>query len=104
MKGEGNFGGLSYGNKNAVLDSIYQEIFREVMKIVCLKMAKPEEVLIVIDEDGIPVREEMENTENTSLYEIERELAQYLVRYNWPEMKKFILQEVEKQQTESFNF
>ena len=23
-KGEGNFGGLSYGNKNAVLDSIYQ--------------------------------------------------------------------------------
>jgi hypothetical protein len=40
------------------------------MKIVCLKMAKPEEVLIVIDEDGVPVREEMENTENTSLYEI----------------------------------
>jgi len=31
-------------------------------------MAKPEEVLIVIDEDGIPVREEMENTENSSLY------------------------------------
>lgn len=49
MKGEGNFGGLSYGNKSAVLDNIYQEIFREVMKIVCLKMAKPEEVLIVID-------------------------------------------------------
>jgi hypothetical protein len=29
------------------------------MKIICLKMAKPEEVLIVIDEDGIPVREEL---------------------------------------------
>jgi len=24
----------------------------------------------VIDEDGVPIREEMENTENTSLYEI----------------------------------
>ncbi len=57
-------------------------------------MAKPEEVLIVIDEDGIPVREEMENTENTDLYEIEKELGQFLVRYNWPEMKKFILQEI----------
>lgn len=29
------------------------------MKTVCLKMAKPEEVLIVIDEDGIPIREEL---------------------------------------------
>jgi hypothetical protein len=32
------------------------------MKIVSLKMAKPEEVLIVIDEDGNPTREELENT------------------------------------------
>jgi 2-iminoacetate synthase ThiH len=84
---------MGYGVKNTALDNIYyQDIFREVMKTVCLKMAKPEEVLIVIDEDGIPVREEMENTENSSLYEIEKELGQYLVRYNWPDMKKFILQ------------
>jgi hypothetical protein len=62
-------------------------------------------VLIVIDEDGIPVREEMENTENTSLYEIEKELGQFLVRYNWQDMKKFILQEIEKQhQGEYFNY
>jgi hypothetical protein len=40
------------------------------MKIISLKMAKPEEVLIVIDEDGTPVREEISNTENSSLYEI----------------------------------
>lgn len=32
------------------------------MRIISLKMAKPEEVLIVIDEDGVPVREEVENT------------------------------------------
>lgn len=57
VKGEGTFGGLSYGMKGPTLDQTYQEIFKEVMKIVCLKMAKPEEVLIVIDEDGIPVRE-----------------------------------------------
>lgn len=29
------------------------------MRIISLKMAKPEEVLIVIDEDGYPVREEI---------------------------------------------
>jgi hypothetical protein len=48
-------------NKNS-LSGIYPQIFNEVMKIVSLKMAKPEEVLIVIDEDGVPTREEMENT------------------------------------------
>ena len=69
LKGESNFGSLSY-RKEPTLDQIYSDIFREVMKTVCLKMAKPEEVLIVIDEDGVPIREEMENTENTSLYEI----------------------------------
>ena len=104
-KGEGCFGGLAYGGGRAMpLEHIYEDIFREVMRTVCLKMAKPEEVLIVIDEDGIPVREEMENTENSSLYEIEKELAQFLVRYNWPEMKKFILKEVEALQTHCFNF
>lgn len=55
LRGEGSFGSLSYA-KGPSLEQIYQEIFREVMKTVCLKMAKPEEVLIVIDEDGIPVR------------------------------------------------
>ena len=48
-KGEGSFGGLTYGSKTVVLDNIYQDVFKEVMKIVCLNMAKPEEVLIVID-------------------------------------------------------
>ena len=81
---ENNFGGISYTMKGPSLDQIYTDIFREVMKMVCLKMAKPEEVLIVIDEDGVPVREEMNNTENSSLYEIEKELGQFLVRYNWP--------------------
>lgn len=103
-KGENGFGGLNYGGRAMPLDHIYEDIFREVMMTVCLKMAKPEEVLIVIDEDGIPVREEMENTENSSLYEIERELAQFLVKYNWPDMKKFILSQVEALQTQSFNF
>ena len=68
-------------------------------------MAKPEEVLIVIDEDGYPVREEIENTENSSLYEIMRELASFLVKIDWPEMKKFILTQIEGQQTpELFSF
>ena len=47
---------MSYRSKGPTLEQIYGDIFREVIKVVCLKMAKPEEVLIVIDEDGVPVR------------------------------------------------
>jgi hypothetical protein len=36
----------------------------------------------------------MENTENSSLYEIMRELAFYLVKFDWTEMKKFIIGEI----------
>ena len=47
----------------------------------------------------------MENTENSSLYEIMKELAFYLVKFDWTEMKKFIIGEIEKQHYEShFNF
>lgn len=46
----------------------------------------------------------MENTENTSLYEIQKELAQYLIKYNTNQMKEFIIQEIEKQNTVAFNF
>lgn len=42
LRGEGNFGGLTYGVKGPTLSQIYQDVFREVMKTVCLKMAKPE--------------------------------------------------------------
>lgn len=49
----------SYGNS---LESIYPEIFDAVMKVIVFKMAKPFEVLIYIDEDGVPAREELENT------------------------------------------
>lgn len=48
--------------------SIYPQVFHEVMEVICTRMAKPEEVLIVIDEQGYPVREELEDTENSSLY------------------------------------
>ena len=47
--GEGSFGGMGYAPREVSLEKSYGDIFKEVMKMVCLKMAKPEEVLIVID-------------------------------------------------------
>lgn len=54
---DGQYQNMGYHNYDKSLQSIYKPIFMEVMKTISLKMAKPEEVLIVIDEDGVPVRE-----------------------------------------------
>ena len=50
-------------------------------------MAKPQEVLIVIDENGNPQREELSNTENNSLYESLKELMINLSKLDWDVMK-----------------
>ena len=54
---KGMFNGSNTYNSQSSLHYIYKELFLEAMKIISLKMAKPEEVLIVIDEEGNPVRE-----------------------------------------------
>ena len=54
---KGQFQGSNTYNSHTSLHFIYRDLFLEVMRIISLKMAKPEEVLIVIDEDGYPVRE-----------------------------------------------
>ena len=58
LKANGQIDNKMMYNQNLThLSSIYKDVFHEVMRIISLKMAKPEEVLIVIDEDGTPVRE-----------------------------------------------
>ena len=42
-------------------------------------MAKPKEVLVVIDENGNAVEEDFEDTETISLYGTMREILVYLV-------------------------
>ena len=51
-----------------MIPHMYDEYFVEVRNVVCLRMAKPQEVLIVIDETGTPVKEDLANTENYSFY------------------------------------
>lgn len=39
-----------------VVPNLFKEFFTELRQIVIVKMAKPQEVLIVIDETGTPIR------------------------------------------------
>lgn len=53
-------------------------------------MAKPKEVLVVIDEDGEAVEEHFDDTETISIYELMRETLIYLTHIDQPSMDKVI--------------
>jgi exportin-1 len=46
-------------------------------------MSKPQEVLISIDECGMPFKEELTNTENNAMYELLKDLLINLAKLNW---------------------
>ena len=53
--------------------------------------------MLVIDETGKPVRQQLENTENNSLYEIMKELLINLARLDWDNTKTIMINKLEKQ-------
>lgn len=65
---------------------VYPPILTEVKQIMFDHMAKPNEVLLTIDEDG-DVQEEYEiDSENIALYERMRETLVFLANSNTEEM------------------
>lgn len=68
----------------------------DLRKVVVSKMSKPQEVLISIDENGMPYKEELTNTENNAMYELLRELLINLAKLNWNSTKDIIVQKLDK--------
>jgi exportin-1 len=54
------------------------------------QMAKPKEVLVVVDENGEAVEEVFDDTETISIYETMREALIYLTNIDTPAMDKVI--------------
>jgi hypothetical protein len=52
---------------------------------------------LVIDENGVPVRQQVKNTENNSLYEVMQSLLTNLAKLDWDNMKSIINSKLEKQ-------
>jgi len=75
----------------------YQVIFGELRKIVIFKMAKPEEVLIVEDENGQIVREQMRDTDSITLYKNMRECLIFLTHLDPVNTQKTMLTKLNKQ-------
>lgn len=90
------FGDIQSGSVGIQLTvpNMFKEFFSELRQIVVVKMAKPQEVLIVIDETGTPIREDLANTENSSFYETMIEVLIYMMKIDWFGLKNLIINRI----------
>lgn len=88
-------------NQNNLL-KFQKEIYKSpilnqsIMQLI-LKMPKPKEVNIYIDEDGLPKEETYVNTENSSLYNTMREIFRNFAILNWGSLNEILKYKLDKQ-------
>lgn len=88
-----NVGGMNFGvllNNSFMHYQVYPKIMEQVREIMIDQMAKPKEVLVVIDENGEAVEEHFDDTETISIYESMRETLIYLTNIDTPAMDRVI--------------
>jgi exportin-1 len=76
---------------------LYASILQRLRHVIIDKMAKPEEVLIVEDENGDIVREMTKHTEVIAQYKTMRETIIYLTHLNYENTESIMLSKLEMQ-------
>jgi exportin-1 len=75
---------------------VYPPILDDVKEFLVDFMARPKEVLVVIDENGEAVEEHFDDTENMHIYEIMRETIIYQTNIDSISMDKCIQSRLDK--------
>ena len=76
---------------------IYEEMLSKLRYIMIGRMAKPEEVLVVENEQGEVVREFMKDTDSIQLYNNMRETLVYLTHLNSQDTENIMKEKLKKQ-------
>ncbi|KAF9072352.1 CRM1 C terminal-domain-containing protein [Rhodocollybia butyracea] len=76
---------------------IYKDILSNLRLVAVGKMVKPEEVLVVENEEGEVVREHMQETDTIVLYKMMRELMLYLTHLDVVDTETIMSQKMEAQ-------
>ena len=92
--GTGGGGGLPGSNGRKY---IYGPVLTSVRQVMIAKMAKPEEVLIVEDENGDIVRETTKDTDVIAQYKTMRETLVYLTHLNCDDTESIMLSKLTAQ-------
>ncbi|KAG2381491.1 hypothetical protein C9374_006480 [Naegleria lovaniensis] len=77
--------------------AIYSRILSQVRLVMVSKMAKPEEVIIVEDENGQIVKEYMKDVDAIQLYKSMREALIYLTHLDYIDTEKIMLEKLRAQ-------
>ena len=77
--------------------AIYSRILSQVRLVMVSKMAKPEEVIIVEDENGQIVKEYMKDVDSIQLYKSMREALIYLTHLDYVDTEKIMLEKLRAQ-------
>ena len=92
-----NMGGNSSSNAVASRKLMYGPVLTGVRQVMIAKMAKPEEVLIVEDENGDIVRETTKDTDVIAQYKTMRETLVYLTHLNCDDTESIMLSKLTAQ-------
>mmetsp|Transcript_24882 Transcript_24882/g.80999 ORF Transcript_24882/g.80999 Transcript_24882/m.80999 type:complete len:1099 (+) Transcript_24882:98-3394(+) len=76
---------------------LYAPILTKLRQLMVSRMAKPEEVLIVEDENGEIVRETMKDSDAITLYKTMRETLVYLTHLNYDDTENIMLDKLQYQ-------
>ena len=76
---------------------LYSPVLSKLRNLLVSRMAKPEEVLIVEDENGEIVRETMRDSDAITLYKTMRETLVYLTHLNYDDTENIMLERLQYQ-------
>nr|NVI73689.1 embargoed [Cucujiformia] len=85
---------MYFGNNRR---GFYQEVLNKVRYIMISRMAKPEEVLVVENENGEVVREFMKDTDAINLYKNMRETLVYLTHLDYADTERIMTEKLQQQ-------
>lgn len=86
-----------YGQPAGARRQFYSSILSKVRTIMISRMAKPEEVLVVENENGEVVREFMKDTNSINLYKNMRETLVYLTHLDYFDTERIMTEKLNKQ-------
>lgn len=87
----------SFANNLPMRKNLYADVLSKLRTVAIEQMAKPEEVIVVENDEGEVVRESMKESDTIVLYKSMRELLVYLTHLDVEDMERIMSEKLAKQ-------
>lgn len=98
--GSGAIGQTGYQNQSLTVEQEASRQSISAFNVLLMRTPKPQEVFIIIDDDGLPKRAQI-LTENTQLFEQLRKIYQTMAQFAWSQIHEIVCLKVEGQKNPS---